>query len=153
MSIVSRRLLRGGSAVDLSREYLYRDPVTNRAVFTIPVQTTLDSIFFEDQMRLSSNANDITVSNIETNDDSYLASAILHDHSLPVNRTSVGVSRAAAPDFGELVDDGSGGFEPRGGPAVSGAVNFVLDTTLVQSLSIYEILTHTFLPYYARACS
>jgi len=118
----------------------YFDETTGRLVSTVPVQTTLNSLYLKDHMRISSAGVGISVTNLDTNDYSFPVAAVLHDHSIPVNRTNAGVTRASADDFGEIIDDGSGGFEPRGGPASSGMVPFVLDTVLQVSISIFEIL-------------
>ncbi len=124
----------------VGKDLLYHDTVNNRLVSTIPIQTTLASLFLKDAISLSSSGNDLAIRNIDNSDYAYPVNSVLHDHSIPINRTSVGAERAAANDFGAPVDDGSGGFQPRGDAATSGAVDFVLDTTLAQSLSIFEIL-------------
>lgn len=134
------QILQATTSTGVSNDLLYHDTVNNRLVSTIPFETTLNSLYLRDQSRLSSAGVDISIENIDRKDRSFPTFTVLKDHDLPINRTSAGVVRSSAPDFGGIVDDGSGGFEPRGGAASSGEVDFILDTTLAQSLSIFEIL-------------
>ena len=133
-------LISTGNATKVTNDQWYFDDATKRIVSSIPIQTTLNSLYLRDHLRLSSAGTGVALTNMDTGDNSYPVSSVLKDHSVPINRTSAGVVRASADDFGDLVDpDGVGGFEPRGPAAASGSVDFVLDTTLVPSLSIYEV--------------
>ncbi len=105
----------------------------------VPLQTTLSSLFLDKSIKISGSGSDIAVTNLVTNSSAYPASTVLRDHRDLSNRGDSGVIRATASYFGDVIDDGSGGLEPRGGPAAHGSVPFVLDTVLNTSISIFEI--------------
>lgn len=83
------------------------DPNTQRIVSSLPFQTTLNSLYLEDHMRISSAGTGVALTNLDTGAYSYPVASVLKDHSVPINRTAAGAIRASADDFGEKVDDGS----------------------------------------------
>ena len=128
-----------GDTNEVPNELWYYDKDANRLVAKVPVQTTLSSLFLEDHIRLSSTGTNLAITNLETGDYSYPVGTVIHDHRQSINRTEVGIENPSAHVFGAPIDDGSGGFEPRGAPASSGSIDFVLDTTITQDVSIYQI--------------
>lgn len=91
------------AGTDVSTVHLYfkYDPVLDQLVATRPITTTLNSIYLESQIRLSSSGDSMLVTNMEEDIDYHMVMGGIRDHTLTVNHGEKGIIAPFSKIYGK----------------------------------------------------